>query len=270
MSRWSLLRKTLNHTPLLAFLPLSVLLSCLFSQEQSWLTTLIFTCPLCILTKNKIPKCVGSRQRPREVQTASWLPHKRIRCTILVLRGGSLWTLWSSTRPSAKPCTWVGAIQSTNTGWEKNGLRAVLPRRTCGCWLTGSSTQLCNVHSEPRKLTIPWAPSKAAWPAGRWRWFCPSVPLWWDATWSPTSSSGALSTRRTWNCWSRSRGGPWRWSKWWNTSPVRKGWESWGYLAWRREGSREILWWCLRPGWMGLWATWSSGRCYCPWQGAWN
>jgi len=25
-----------------------------------------------------------------------------------------------------------------------------------------------------------------------------------------------------------------------------------------------------RPGWMGLWATWSSGRCPCPWQGGWN
>jgi len=27
---------------------------------------------------------------------------------------------------------------------------------------------------------------------------------------------------------------------------------------------------CSRPGWMGLWATWCSGRCPCPWQGGWN
>ena len=26
-------------------------------------------------------------------------------------------------------------------------------------------------------------------------------------------------------------------------------------------------WKCSRPGWMGLWATWSSGRCPCPQQG---
>ena len=26
----------------------------------------------------------------------------------------------------------------------------------------------------------------------------------------------------------------------------------------------------LRPGWMELWATWSSGRCPCSWQGGWN
>ena len=24
-------------------------------------------------------------------------------------------------------------------------------------------------------------------------------------------------------------------------------------------------WQCSRPGWMGLWETWSSGRCLCPW-----
>jgi len=27
-------------------------------------------------------------------------------------------------------------------------------------------------------------------------------------TWSPASSSGATSTRRTWSCWRESRGGP--------------------------------------------------------------
>ena len=42
-----------------------------------------------------------------------------------------------------------------------------------------------------------------------------------------------------------------------------------------RTGFPESLWmphpWqCSRPGWMGLWATWSSGRCPCPWQGGWN
>jgi len=29
-------------------------------------------------------------------------------------------------------------------------------------------------------------------------------------------------------------------------------------------------WKCSRPGWMGLWATWSSGRCPCLWYGGWN
>ncbi|PKU31522.1 rna-directed dna polymerase from mobile element jockey-like [Limosa lapponica baueri] len=33
-------------------------------------------------------------------------------------------------RPSARSCTWVTAIPSTNTGWAENGLRAALRRRT--------------------------------------------------------------------------------------------------------------------------------------------
>ena len=44
-----------------------------------------------------------------------------------------------------------------------------------------------------------------------------------------------------------------------------RGW--WG----TGTGCPEKLWmshtWkCSRPGWMGLGATWSSGRCPCPWQ----
>jgi len=36
-------------------------------------------------------------------------------------------------------------------------------------------------------------------------------------------------------------------------------------------GEAEKLWtpppWkCSKPGWMRFWATWSSGRCPCPWQ----
>ena len=50
-------------------------------------------------------------------------------------------------------------------------------------------------------------------------------------------------------------------------------------LLWRwwgpGPGCPETLWmpppWkCWRTCWMGLWATWSSGKCPCPWQGGWN
>ena len=34
---------------------------------------------------------------------------------------------------------------------------------------------------------------------------------------------------------------PQKWSEGWSTSPVRKGWESWGSSAWRREGCGETL-----------------------------
>jgi len=31
--------------------------------------------------------------------------------------------------------------------------------------------------------------------------------VWLDSTWSPASSSGALSTGQSWSCWSGARGG---------------------------------------------------------------
>jgi len=106
----------------------------------------------------------------------------------------------------AKSCTWVRAIPSTHTVWAENGLRAVLRRRTWGCWLR-SSTWPSNMCLQPRRSTVSWAASPAAWPAGWGRGFYPSTLLFWDPTWRPACSSGALSTGQTWTCWSGAKGG---------------------------------------------------------------
>jgi len=121
-----------------------------------------------------------------------------------------------STRPSARSCIWVRATPSIDTGWGMKGLRAALRRRTWGYWWMKSWAWAGNVCSQPRWPTISWAESPAVWPAGQGRGFCPSALLWWDPT-SPASSSGAPSTRRTWNCWSRSRGGQQKRSEGWST-----------------------------------------------------
>lgn len=86
-------------------------------------------------------------------------------------------------------------------------------------------------------------------------------------------SSGAPSVRYTWNCWFKSREGPLRWSEDWSTFPIRTGWESWNEGRWGQWSTGtdcpEQLWILhprnfSRPGWMGLWAIWSSRRCLCP------
>ena len=66
-----------------------------------------------------------------------------------------------------------------------------------------SSAWPSSVCLQPRRPTIPWAASPAAWPTDWRRGFCPSAPLLWDLPGSPSSSSGALSTGQTWTCWSR-------------------------------------------------------------------
>ena len=55
---------------------------------------------------------------------------------------------------------------------------------------------------------------------------------------------------------------------------ARKNSSPWGWWG-TGTGCQENLWltppWqCSRPGWMGLWAAWSSRRCPCSLQGGWN
>ena len=104
-----------------------------------------------------------------------------------------------------------------------------------GAKLMKSWTWADNMRSQPRMPTsVPWAASREAWPAGRGRGFCPFTVLWWDPTWSPVSSSGALSTRR-----SGSGGGPQRWSK--AGAPLLWGKAERIGAIQPREGSREKL-----------------------------
>ena len=180
-----------------------------------------------------------SASLPMTPSCVVWMMHWRegmpFRGTLTGWRGGPAWTAWSSTRPSARSCTWVRVIPSINTVWTESGSRAAL-RRTWGYWWTQSSTWASNVPLQPRRPAVSWAASREVWPAGQKKWLCPFTPLSWDPTWSTASISGAPRIRRTWVCWSGSRGWPWRWSEGWSTSPTRTGWGSWGFSAWRREG----------------------------------
>ena len=93
--------------------------------------------------------------------------------TKYVLKMEMTWISWGSTRPSARSRTSVGVTSDINTGWGMKGWRAALPRRTWGYWWVKSWTGADHVCSQPRKPTIFWAASKAVWPAGWGRWFCP-------------------------------------------------------------------------------------------------
>ena len=133
------------------------------------------------------------------------------------------------------------ATSITNTSWGMKGLSTALTKNTWGCWWMESWTWASNVPSQSRKSIASWAASKEVWPAGWGRWSCPSALCWWGLRWSSVSRCGVLGIRETWTCWSTSRGGPQKWCKGRNTSPLRIGWERWGYSAWRREGS-EVTW----------------------------
>lgn len=108
-------------------------------------------------------------------------------------------------------------IPSTNKGWVEDRLRASLVRRTCGCWLTRSSTWLSNVHLQRWKSG---AAAKELWTGGQGGWSSPSILFLWGPTWSTASSSENPSIRM-WPCSSELRGGPPRRPEGWSTFPVK-------------------------------------------------
>ena len=83
-----------------------------------------------------------------------------------------------------------------------------------------SSTWPTNAHSQPRRPTVPWAASPAAWPAARERGFCPSALVRPHREsclqlWSPQHRKDMDLL-----AWGQRR--PQKWSEGWSTSPMRK------------------------------------------------
>ena len=135
-----------------------------------------------------------------------------------------------------------GQVQVLYLGWGnakyKDGL--------IGEWLESSPEEKDLRVSVDERLSINWQCVLAAQKANRilgcikrsvnnWsrEMLLPLYSVLWDPAWGTASIAGAPSTKKTWSCWSRSRGGPQRWSQDWSTSAVRTSWESWGFSAWR-------------------------------------
>lgn len=59
-------------------------------------------------------------------------------------------------------------------------------------------------------------------------------------TWNNACSSTSPKIRRTWNCWSKSRGGCDAGKGTEGTIHMKTGWESCGFSSWRREGAWRL------------------------------
>ena len=82
-------------------------------------------------------------------------------------------TSQSTRRSNARSYTWFGAIPSTDTGWEENGLKGVMSGRFWRCQLMKDSVWASSVHLQARRPTLSWVTPGKAWPACQGRWFCP-------------------------------------------------------------------------------------------------
>lgn len=113
------------------------------------------------------------------------------------LRSGFTWMSSGWTRSNARWYTWVRTAPGINKGWGQKGLRADL-RRTWGYWCMKNWIWAGSVHLQARKPATSWVASKTSWTAGWMRGFSLSALLYQDPTSSSASSSGILSTGKTW------------------------------------------------------------------------
>jgi len=161
---------------------------------------------------------------PRHLNTANELAHT---------------TPWGSAQLMLERTTTT--TLSLDAGWVMSGLSTALPRRTWGyCWVK-IRTWATDVHSQPRRPTVPWAVSPAVWAQGEGG---DSAPLLCSGETLPRESCVQLWSpqhRTDLELLEQGQRRPQKWSESWSTSAVRKGWESWGCSACRREGCGETL-----------------------------
>lgn len=189
---------------------------------------------------------VGARlgSQPSEGSLWAMKGQGRLSQPVWVVRGNLL-CLWGHSR-----CVGISETLSwtTESDWDSFAggglqlcsvaeLRDVFNYSWVGVWLPSGlswwtlqylhpmgSHSLIDPYSAESQL---YPTSKDVRPAGQGRWSY-SCALCWDLTWSAASRCGVLSIGEMWMCWSAYRGEPQKWSKGWNISPMRTGWESWG------------------------------------------
>lgn len=132
--------------------------------------------------------------------------------------------------------------------------------------------------SEPRKPNVFWAASTGVWTAGQGRGFHPSAlmrlhPDYCSQVWCPQHQKDMEllehSRRRAIKLIRglEQRGGKFKLAirKKFFTSGVVRYWTTCAGKLWMPQP-----WQCSRPGWVRSWATWSTVKCPCSWQGGWD
>ena len=188
----------------------------------------------CISHYTYIPRDSSTIVIPEGLQITILAGFSGLRTDVRRLLG---WGEWDEVQQGQVPgsALWFEAVPHMNdTVWEENSLGAALLKSNWVFWWTKSWMWAISVLLQPGRPTISWAASKEGWPGGRGRWLSLFTLL--KPHLEYASKPGDPSMGGMQSCWRRSRGGLWRQSDGWNTSPMKK---VWGYSGWRREGSRE-------------------------------
>lgn len=131
----------------------------------------------------------------------------------------SIWTSW----PWAMQDHREAAVSDSSGEWTYSSADVTANLEKVSWW-TANQTWPNSVPLLQSTLTVSWAASGELFPTGWGRW---------------------SSTRERWSYLGENSKEPLQWLADWNISFVRKGWESWNSLVWRRLGG----------GWISLMCT---------------
>lgn len=131
--------------------------------------------------------------------------------------------IYSNRMQSPAPRLGQSPISVQTVAWRDWGAWC----RDTGGWKVGYEPAECTCS--PESQSYPWLYHKQQGQQVEGRDSTPQLSL--DSSWTNAFSSGAPSTRKTWSCWSGSKGGPQRWPEGW--APLS---ENWGCAVWRRKG----------------------------------
>ena len=131
--------------------------------------------------------------------------------TTLLLHPEELWGAWEV--GPCEPCeVEQGQVQGLAHGWGQSQAQIQAGKRMdweqpwgeglggAGWWETHHDLATC-IHN-PESQLCPGLHQKQRGQQIKGGYSAPSIPLWWDLTWSPLSNSGVLSTGKTWTHWS--------------------------------------------------------------------
>lgn len=129
-----------------------------------------------------------------------------------------------------------------STCWGLTGWKAAWQKTPWVSWWTPNWSWWSNVPLQQRRLIAFWDALGEVLPAdwGRGAFIYHLFSASKVRTWSTVSRSGLLSTIETW-ARGRKSNNPQRWLSIWSISSMRKGWDSWECLSWRRGCLRGVL-----------------------------
>lgn len=178
-------------------------------------------------------------------------PVKLFKVTFTGLRRGSMRSLWSLTRLSARSCICQGnskykyrlgeelIVSSPEENLEVLVGEKLHVTQQCACADQEPTHILGCIQSSAgsrvREMILP---------------LC-SALFRWEPTCSTAASSGDPNVTRTQTCWSDSKGRQCRWTEGWNTSPMKTCWEMGLFNLEKIKVSKEDL---SVKGWKGSWS----------------